>query len=106
MANHPQTDGLTERVNRIVQDTLRSFVNHRQLKCDLLLPLCQFSVNNSFQASTGESLFFLNSGYHPITPSGLVDTGTKITADYAQNEQSPCRWLYQHEEALRRAKDA
>ena len=105
-ANHPQTDGLTERVNRIVEDTLRSFVNHRQSNWDLLLPLCQFSVNNSFQASTGESPFFLNSGYHPITPSGLVDTGTRTTADYAQNEHSPCSWLHQREEALMIAKDA
>ena len=36
-ANHPQTDGLTERVNRIVEDTLRSFVNHP------LLPMWQQS---------------------------------------------------------------
>ena len=59
MADHPQTDGLTERVNRIVEDTLRSFVVHRDSNWDLLLPLCQFSVNNSFQASTGESPLFL-----------------------------------------------
>ena len=39
-ANHPQTDGLTERVNRIVEDTLRSFVNHRQTNWDELLDLC------------------------------------------------------------------
>ena len=105
-ANQPQTDGLTERVNRIVEDTLRLFVNHRQANYDLLLPLCQFSVNSSFQASTGESPFFLNSGYHLITPSGLVDTGTRTTVDYAQNEHSPCSWLHQREEEMMIAKDA
>ena len=48
-ANHPQTDGMTERVNRIVEDTLRSFVNHRQTNWDELLALYQFSMNNFFQ---------------------------------------------------------
>ena len=93
MVNHPQTDGLTEGVNRIVEDTLRSFASHCQLNWDLLLSLCLFYVSNFF--TNGESPFFLNSRYHPITPSGLVDTRTRTTADYAQNEQSPCRWLHQ-----------
>ena len=55
-------------MNRVVEDTLRAFVNHRQTNWDELLPLCQFAINNSFQTSTGESPFFLNSGQHPITP--------------------------------------
>ena len=37
-ANHPQTNGQSERVNRIVGDVLRAFTNHRQDDWDLLLP--------------------------------------------------------------------
>ena len=67
-ANHPQTDGQTEHMNRVVENTLRAFANHRQTNWDELLPLCQFAINNSFQTSTGESPFFLNSGQHHIYP--------------------------------------
>ena len=28
-ANHPQTDGQSERVNRIIGDVLRAFTNHK-----------------------------------------------------------------------------
>ena len=102
-SNHPQTDGLTERVNRVVEDCLRSFVNHRQSNWDEFLPLCQFAINNSYQASACESPFFLNSGHHPLTPSSLVDesAGRDFTCD-----QRPCQWLKEQEEALRTAKDA
>ena len=58
-ANHPQTDGLTERVNRIVEDVLRAFVNHKQDNWDMLLPLCEFSINSATQSSTGNTPFFL-----------------------------------------------
>ena len=64
-ANYPQTDGQTERMNRIVEDTLRSFINHRQDNWDQLLPLCVFAINNSSQASTEHTPFFLNCGQHP-----------------------------------------
>ena len=102
-SNHPQTDGLTERVNRVLEDCLRSFVNHRQSNWDEFLPLCQFAINNSYQASACESPFFLNSGHHPLTPSSLVDesAGRDFTCD-----QRPRQWLKEQEEALRMAKDA
>ena len=72
-ANHPQTDGMTERVNRIVEDTLRPFVNHCQTDWDELLALCQFSMNNSFSTSTEDTPFYLTSRQHPVIPSTLVD---------------------------------
>ena len=72
MASHPQTDGHTERMNNgIVEDVLRVFVNHEQNKWNKLLPLCEFSVNNS-QASTGNSPFFLNYGLNPSAPADNV----------------------------------
>ena len=51
-ASRPQTDGLTERVNRIVEDVLRAFVNCKHDNWDILLPLCEFSINSSRQSST------------------------------------------------------
>ena len=57
-AHHPQTDGQTERMNRVVEDVLRIFVNHRQDNWDQLLPLCEFYINDSSQASTDQTPFF------------------------------------------------
>ena len=56
-ANHSETDGQTKGMNRVVEETLRAFVNHQQTNWDELLPVCQFAINNSRQASTGESPF-------------------------------------------------
>ena len=42
--NHPQTDRLTERVNRVVENCLRSFVNGQRSDWDDLLSLCQFAI--------------------------------------------------------------
>ena len=41
-ANRPQTDGVTERVNHILEDTLKAFVNHRQNDWDELFSLCDW----------------------------------------------------------------
>ena len=100
-ANHPQTDGMTERVNRIVEDTLRSFVNHRQDNWDELLPLIQFAINDSTQTSTGETPFYLTSGQHPLTPSSFINPPA---ASQAAGTKSP--WLEERAEALRLARDA
>ena len=102
-AHHPQTDGMTERVNRIVEDTLRSFVNHRQNNWDELLRLCEFAINDSYQASVGDTPFFLNHGQHPITPSALVSSGV---AQNSSSDVTQCAWLDVRKEALRLARDA
>ena len=99
----PKTDGQTERMNRVVDDTLRAFVNHRQTNWDELLPLCNWQL---FPNVNWQCPFFLNSGQHPITPSTLVDRRTR--ADSVNIDNTPHNWLQHREEALmnRLAKDA
>ena len=71
-AHHPQTDGQTERANRTLEDMLRAFVNYRQDNWDDCLPAAEFAYNNSVQASTGFSPYYLDCGQHPTTPGTLI----------------------------------
>ena len=70
-AYHPQTDGQTERMNRILVDYLRHFVAPNQLDRDECLLHAEFAVNNAFQESIGCSPFYLNYGQHPWTPLSI-----------------------------------
>jgi hypothetical protein len=71
-AHHQQTNGQTERMNEVVETTLRAYVNHRQDDWDTHLTMVEFSINNSVQSSTGHTPFFLNFGRHPRTPSTML----------------------------------
>jgi len=64
-ANHPQTDGQTERVNAILEQYLRCFINERQNNWADLLPFAEFSYNNSLQQSINQTPFFANYGFNP-----------------------------------------
>ena len=64
-ANHPQTDGQTERVNGILEQYLRCFINFRQNNWVDLLPFAEFAYNNTLQQSIDQSPFFANYGFHP-----------------------------------------
>ena len=50
-AFHPQTDGNTERVNRVLEDMLRHFIDPAQSNWEQLLPCVEFAINNSYQES-------------------------------------------------------
>lgn len=67
-AFHPQTDGQTENMNRTLEDMLRHYVGSNHNDWDVLLPVAEFAVNNSFQSSIGMTPFYLNYGRHPHTP--------------------------------------
>jgi transposase InsO family protein len=70
-AYHPQTDGGTEIVNRTFEEALRRFIGPDQDDWDDLLPLMEFAINNAKHASTQFTPFYLNYGYHPLTPVSL-----------------------------------
>ncbi|GMF47900.1 unnamed protein product [Phytophthora fragariaefolia] len=72
-AAHPETDGQTEGVNRVLEDVLRSYATSftSWSKC---LPLAEFALNNAEHASTGVTPFFANNARHPRVPA-LIAVG-------------------------------
>lgn len=68
-ADHPQSDGQTERVNRVIGDMLRHYVgNSEHTQRDDRLAAAEFAINNSVQESTGATPFRLNNGRDPRLP--------------------------------------
>jgi len=66
-AFRPQTDGQTEWVNQTLEQYLRQYCNYEQDNwCDLL-PLAEYTYNNSATTATQMSPFFANYGFHPRT---------------------------------------
>ena len=63
-ASHPQTDGQTEQQNNTMEAYLRAFVNWEQDDWAKLLPMAKFAYNNAKNASTSDTPFELNCGYH------------------------------------------
>ncbi|KAG3130302.1 hypothetical protein PI126_g20575 [Phytophthora idaei] len=63
-ADHPQTDDQTERVNRVLEDTLRSVCAGAPRTWSERLPVVEFALNNAVHASTGFTPFYLNGMRH------------------------------------------
>jgi transposase InsO family protein len=70
-AYHPQTDGQTERANRVVIETLRNYCTGAGKDWDEHLPLVEFAINNSVSSATGMSPFYMNYGFHPNIPATI-----------------------------------
>ncbi|GMF30996.1 unnamed protein product [Phytophthora fragariaefolia] len=68
-ADHPQTDCQTERVNRVVEDALRSVCAETPKRWSAMLPLVEFALNNALHASTGYTPFYVNGLSHPRVAS-------------------------------------
>ena len=66
---HPQSDGQTERMNRLLEETLRHYVNANQTNWVSLLPLAEFAINNAWQSTIQSTPFYLNHGQHPRVPA-------------------------------------
>ena len=67
-AFHPQTDGQTERVNRVLEDYLRHYVGPLQDNWVNMLTFAEFAYNNATHESTGTTPFRLNYGFDPVAP--------------------------------------
>ncbi len=68
--HHPQTDGHTERINRELEEMLRTYVTDRQNGWDDILPLIEFAYSDSQQSSTHATPFLLKLRRPPSQPTG------------------------------------
>ena len=66
-AYHPQTDGLTERTNQVMEGYLPNFVNYDQNDWHHMLRLAEYTYNNSKASGPKLTPFFANYGFHPQT---------------------------------------
>jgi hypothetical protein len=77
-AYHPQSDGQTERVNRVLEEMLRHYVGGTRhgdwVNC---LAAAEFAINNSHHESVGTSPFRLNYGRDPRLPITVLP-GSKV----------------------------
>ena len=77
-ADHPQTDGQTERVNRVLGDVLRSVCSDTPRRWSSMLPIVEFAMNNAVHASTGYTPFYVNGLTHPRVPLTLPLSGSGL----------------------------
>ena len=80
-AYHPQTDGQTERANRTLEEMLRAYVNFQQTDWDEHLTTLELAYNNSKQASTGFTPFYLNSGQEIQLPIDEAIRPARVSAN-------------------------
>ena len=104
---HPQTDGQTERVNRVLEDMLRHFVSPVQDDWDQHLSCAEFAINNADHDSTGSSPFLLNHGYSPRIPFSMSRTSRSPAAiafvERMQRRISEARVLHKAASARQKA---
>jgi transposase InsO family protein len=84
-AFHPQTDGQTEILNRILENYLRAYTSLEQMNWAKLLLSAEYAYNNSRSSSTKTTPFMALYGYHPELRFDIEDTVTKGEAPAARD---------------------
>jgi hypothetical protein len=69
---HPQTDGQTKVVNRILSMLLQTMVKKNLKDCEECLPHVQFACNRAIHSTTNLCPFEIIYGFKPIAPIDLL----------------------------------
>jgi hypothetical protein len=83
---HPEANGQVERMNQSLEQYLRIYCSYHQDNWDELLPLAEFTHNNTPSDSTGISPFYANKGFNPnLTVYPDSEISSVRARDYAVN---------------------
>jgi hypothetical protein len=69
---HPQTDGQTEVVNRILTQLLHAVIQKNLKNWEDCLPFIEFAYNRIVHSTTEFSPFKIVYGFNPLTPMDLI----------------------------------
>ncbi|XP_040943180.1 uncharacterized protein, partial [Gossypium hirsutum] len=84
---HPQTDGQTEVVNRILSTLLRAIIRKNLKAWEECLPHVEFAYNRAIHSATKFSPFEIVYGFNPLTPLDLMPL---------PSNQFPGDWVWLH----------
>ena len=79
-AYHPQTDGQTEVLNRVLEQYLRSFVHHKPTQWGKFLSLVEWCYNTTCHSSTNLSPFEVTYGKPPPTIIDYLPGSSSVEA--------------------------
>ena len=71
-SHHPQHDGQTEVVNKLLTTMLRTFIARQKDQWAAWLHLLEFAYNNNVHSSIGTTPFHLMLSFHPRTPLDFI----------------------------------
>ena len=77
-ADHRQTGGQTERVNRVIEYILRSVCAQTPKRWSSKLPVVEFALNNVVHASTGYTMFYVIGLSHLRVPLTILLRGSGL----------------------------
>src|SRR5579859_301445 len=84
IAEHPQTDGQSEATVKTIQKMIRPFVLENQDWEDIL-PILEFAYNDTQSATTKQTPFFTNKGFHPRKASAAPESRNPAAQEYVEH---------------------
>ena len=108
-AYHPQTDGQTERSNRILEEMIRCYCDEFTDTWDEHLDVLEFAYNNSYQSSIKNTPFYLNHGRHPALPTTMalgLEEGLMTDASQLIQNMATARYAAKHYLEVAQARQA
>ncbi len=71
-AYNPRANGIVERSNKTLMESISYYCNKKQKNWDTLIPFAIFAYNSTRNATTGYSPYYLLYGREPVLPIDLL----------------------------------
>lgn len=92
-AYHPQTNGLVERTNEVVEAALRHFVAADHRDWDEFLPFIEYALNSTYHQSTQSTAFRMNRVTLPQNPFEAVVGNLKTNSGMNHATSEMASWI-------------